>query len=472
MSEVVEKVEKTSEPKIEVTVEECDIVTKCFSEDRMRFLNKMPFYGILLLDLDPVASGLEIPTAAVNYRNLYLHALSNERRPKNPDDESIPTGYNYANLSEVGRQTILAHEILHLVFDHLSIPTGFNRDIANIAMDSVINRILSRDSSFNLAELPEGCVSPIRHSNSDDYSGFTIGPGVKKKAFVIADFDKKDWIPIYWDIYKQLEKENGAGSREKTAEAINKAAKEIAGSNPMQGDVKDGVDPDGNNPDFEQQKARFKQKVTNAVEQAKRQGNLPAEFERLIEDLDEGKVHWTQYLRNLIKPEIARDDFSNKYNSRRAHLFPGDNRRPPVFPKVESEALGDVFLALDTSGSMSEKDIREGLSEFASLRQVVPFNLHFVSCDARAYEVTSYSKDEEPRWTDMPISGGGGTDFRPVFQLIEKYKEEKGIKLSLLVYFTDSYGTFPDKAPNYPVIWVLNIKDAKVPWGTPVFTCD
>ena len=143
-----------------------------------------------------------------------------------------------------------------------------------------------------------------------------------------------------------------------------------------------------------------------------------------------------------------------------------------MFPKVESEAIGEVFLALDTSGSMSEKDIRDGLSEFASLRQTTPFKLHFVSCDAAAYEVTTYDRHEEPDWLAMPIHGGGGTDFRPVFTLIEDYRKEKGVRPALLVYFTDTMGSFPEEEPNYPVIWVCNYQNGHVPWGQLVSTVD
>jgi predicted metal-dependent peptidase len=457
--------QKKEKPKVLVpTDEEMQKVEELFIVDRMKFVSDMQFYGVLLMELTAMGTA-EVPVGAVNYRNLYLHAISKERSAENKEE-----GFPYWELSSVGRRTLLAHEICHLVFEHLSIPRDFDQYIANIAQDAVINRILNEDSFFDLNELPEGSVKPIKDYNSVA-TGFTIGKGENQKTFNIPDFNTKDWIPIYWDIYKQLEKEAGGKGRENLAEAIGELAEKLAGSNPMSGDVK-GQEDGGTSPEFEQEKARFRQKVVAVYEACKSQGTLPGEFKRYVDELEDGKVHWTTYLRNLLKTEISRDDFSHKNNSRRAHISFGGKRRPPVFPKVESEALGDVFLALDTSGSMSQKDISEGLSEFASLRQTTPFNLYFVSCDAQAYDVTVYERFEEPDWSKMPIAGGGGTDFNPVFDLVEKYRKEKGVRPALLVYFTDTMGSFPPQEPDYPVIWVCNYQSGRVPWGTLVSTVD
>jgi predicted metal-dependent peptidase len=58
------------------------------------------------------------------------------------------------------------------------------------------------------------------------------------------------------------------------------------------------------------------------------------------------------------------------------------------------------------------------------------------------------------------ISGGGGTDFRPVFDWLEQER----ISPDLLVYFTDAEGRFPQCEPPYPVIWLVKGK-APVPFG-------
>ena len=59
----------------------------------------------------------------------------------------------------------------------------------------------------------------------------------------------------------------------------------------------------------------------------------------------------------------------------------------------------------------------------------------------------------------IQIHGGGGTDFRPVFEEIKK----RGVQPQFLVYLTDGYGTYPDIAPDYPVLWLST--GSKPPWG-------
>jgi len=53
--------------------------------------------------------------------------------------------------------------------------------------------------------------------------------------------------------------------------------------------------------------------------------------------------------------------------------------------------------------------------------------------------------------------GGGGTDFRPIFQ----YLEDEGIVADAVIVLTDCCGRFPDEEPPYPVLWasIIDPKD-------------
>ena len=66
--------------------------------------------------------------------------------------------------------------------------------------------------------------------------------------------------------------------------------------------------------------------------------------------------------------------------------------------------------------------------------------------------------------TALDYGGGGGTDFRPIFNRIG----EKRLPISCLVFMTDTNGTFPEEAPRYPVLWVVKGHGEKVPFGTVV----
>ena len=60
----------------------------------------------------------------------------------------------------------------------------------------------------------------------------------------------------------------------------------------------------------------------------------------------------------------------------------------------------------------------------------------------------------------MVSKGGGGTDFRPPFE----YVEREGITPACLIYLTDGYGPFPQNPPPYPVLWAMTT-DVVPPWG-------
>lgn len=313
------------------TSAEVDEIIRLFQITRMKMIEDMPFYGVLLLEVMPVVCGPELPTAAINYKNFFLNGCT--------DKKKFPDCMPFTDLTPVGRKTVMAHEIMHLIFQHLSIWDGLNTDIANIAMDSVINRIISKNPDFDLKALPAGCVLPL-----DQGRGFSIGTGANRKEFVIPDFESKDWFPIYQEMMSQLEKQSG-GDRAKLkalCDALGKA-------NPMGGDVQgagEGFDP--NDPNNQQDIFNFNSKVIEVAEQAKQQGKLPAEIERWVDELQKGKISWTKYLRTLIRTTVTKNDFSYKPNSRRAHC--GKNGRPGFFPRVYSESIGEVYLALDTSG--------------------------------------------------------------------------------------------------------------------------
>ena len=85
-------------------------------------------------------------------------------------------------------------------------------------------------------------------------------------------------------------------------------------------------------------------------------------------------------------------------------------------------------------------------------------NLHIIQCDAVIQEHVKITNQKEfdNYLSTMQIKGLGGTDFRPVFELTDKLICEKEFtNLKGLIYFTDGYGTFPNKKPNYETAFVF-----------------
>jgi predicted metal-dependent peptidase len=180
------------------------------------------------------------------------------------------------------------------------------------------------------------------------------------------------------------------------------------------------------------------------------QGKLPAGLERLIGDLLRPTLPLDQVLMQFLTED--KQDYSMLPPDRR--FAAEDLFLPDLFSE---ETLKDMVVCMDTSGSMGEEELRRDLSEIAGLMRHFPeIEGHLFVGDAAVQHVGDLSRLP----AKSELKGGGGTDFRPFF------KEVVDRKLSpvCMVFFTDGYGSYPEKAPGYPVIWVLS-SEYEVPWG-------
>lgn len=416
------------------TEEETARLRDVFDLDKANLVWENPWFGLILMDLKMVPAPPEIPIAAVSYSHLYLQAVSQERL-----DKAGAGGRCYWSLEPVLRRTILAHEILHPALDHLSYPHGINPRVANIAQDCVINRILARDPRFDFKDLE------VVSSKKD----VLVALG---RDIPVPGIDDMDWYEIYLALMDNLELDRLTREQaDELCSALNGALGGDASPQSGNGRVEES-------PESQRERRKFLNKVVAVTQAEKDRGSVPAEAQRMCHKLVTPQVEWTSYLYQLVRTRVDRNDFSMKPCSRKAHIA--------YLPTMQSLEPSDVWLAIDTSGSMSEGDVSQGLSEFASLRQAIPFRLHLVDCDAKVHAEQVYEAHEEPDWTSVPIKGGGGTDFEPIFEAVAASREQgTSEKPSVLVVFTDTMGSFPDEAPDYPVIWVTNYEGASVPFG-------
>ena len=129
----------------------------------------------------------------------------------------------------------------------------------------------------------------------------------------------------------------------------------------------------------------------------------------------------------------------------------------------ENNAIREFIIALDTSGSCQGDLIREFVARTYEILQSTEgfgdkINLHIIQCDARVQsdiKITSLKEMEEFK-ENFEIRGFGGTDFRPVFNHVDRMIEEGEFEnLRGLIYFTDGMGTFPKKMPKYETAFVF-----------------
>lgn len=202
---------------------------------------------------------------------------------------------------------------------------------------------------------------------------------------------------------------------------------------------------------------QWKIAVAQAAYVAKQQGKLPADMERLIEEMMEPIIPWREILRRFLT-EKANDDFSWRKGNRR-FLSSG-----LYLPSRESEATGDIAVVVDTSGSIGAKELNEFGSEIQGIiEEVRPRKTIVIYCDARVNKVVEFGPHDA---VVLEAVGGGGTDFRPPFE----YLRDKGIEPKALVYLTDGYGSFPKESEvDFPTLWAINNDSVKSPIGETIF---
>ena len=204
-----------------------------------------------------------------------------------------------------------------------------------------------------------------------------------------------------------------------------------------------------------------------------------AEVEGFVRD-DEGR---TTALMHILRIRNRRRydyrSFLRKFMTRRTTVRESQTEFDPIYytyglsrygnlPLIDSleqsdTAMVDEFvIAVDTSGSTMRGPVVRFLEEaFDVLRQTGvgrDSNLHVIQCDdqVRSDDVVRSEGDLRRLVKGFELKGGGNTDFRPVFDYVDRLIEEGGFRnLKGLMYFTDGQGTYPTRRPAYDVAFVF-----------------
>ncbi len=204
--------------------------------------------------------------------------------------------------------------------------------------------------------------------------------------------------------------------------------------------------------ELERLATQWRQRLAAAAQQALQAGKLSPELARVVDFFLQPRLPWRSLLAQHLSA-TARNDYSyTRPSSRR-----GD---PAVFPGLRGEQI-DLVVAVDTSGSIRDAEIGEFFAEIDALKGQIRARIALLCCDA---EIGAGYPRYFEAWDDfsleVEVSGGGGTDFRPVFDWIERQDMRPGA----LVYFTDAEGRFPDHEPPYPTVWLVK-GGQSVPFG-------
>lgn len=354
---------------------------------RAQLLMDQPFFGTLAIRLKLVADP-EVKTAATDgSRLMYAPDFINK-------------------LDPIKLRGLIAHEVMHCVFNHMTRRQERDPKIWNSACDFAINSHLV-DSGF---VLPDGALL------SNDYKDMT--------AEAIYNAIKDDAPkPCAWGMVV----DHGAGTVASGSSAAVESDWQIA--------------------------------VTQAAEVARQRGKLPSNIELFIADIVSPKVDWRSVLWPFLTSIVQNDYTWTRPN--RAYISEDE-----YLPSMRNEAAGKFAVAIDTSASITNDEIKQFIGEIAAIhRELEPEQVVVVQCDCIVQDVVKVNREDSLEVLDITTKGRGGTAFEPVFDFINDNHPD----VEAVVYLTDLESSEFGPEPMYPVLWVSTNTRQGAPFGDVVY---
>ncbi len=203
---------------------------------------------------------------------------------------------------------------------------------------------------------------------------------------------------------------------------------------------------------------------------SKKWGNLTGGLHQGLNQLNREKYNYANFLKRFSvlgeAMQVNDDEFDLIFYTYGLKLYENMPLIEPLEYK-EVKRIKEFVIAIDTSGSVAGKTVQAFIQKtYNILKQTESFfskvNIHIVQCDAEIQQDTKITNAEEFEQfiITMQLRGFGGTDFRPVFTYVDKLIENKEFEnLKGLIYFTDGFGVYPTKKPNYDTAFVFLDED-------------
>lgn len=351
----------------------------------------------LILD-NPFYGALALRMQLIEDNNVFLMSTNGTTIRYNPE------ALEKRSLEDV--QFIMAHAIVHCMLAHHLRRNGRDPVKWNIATDFAVNSLLKGGGM----KLPGDA---LYHENLVDFSADHI----------------YDLLP---DMPQSLEEMQQASSNAGEVDDSDNA------SDPAEAD---------------REESDWQVATLQAANAAKMMGKLPANMDRYISDLMDSKVDWRDILRTFVK-STCKEDYTWQRPNRR---FIGQSM---YLPSLYGETIGELVVAIDTSGSVTQEEMNQFASEVTAIMEdVSPTKVTVVYCDTRVAHTEVFTKDDLP--LAMKPHGGGDTDFRPPFEWVE----QQDITPVCFIYLTDMHcHRFPEE-PDYPTLWISTSHIDSAPFG-------
>lgn len=325
---------------------------------------------------------------------------------------------------------LVGHEVLHVVYDHMGRRGNRDPEIWNVADDYAVNADLKRHKVGEFIKT----VPCLYEQKYDGKAAEEIYDDLMKNVQKISIEDLVDQM-----IDDHMDNE-GEGEGDQEGEGNKKSKR-----------------PSMSPEERERVRQEVKQAIINAASSAEA-GSLPLGVERLIKQHTNPVMPWRELIQTNLTSAI-RTDYSWMRPSRRGwHM---DAIMPGMNPGEEI----DVVVAIDMSGSISNKQAQQFLGEVGGMMNSFDgYKVHVFCFDTETYNPKDFSSENMDLIEEYEPMGGGGTDFDCIF----KYLKDNAIDPKRLIVFTDGYpfGSWGD-ADYCDTTWIIHgDKNPNPPFGT------
>lgn len=362
------------------------------------------------------------------------------------------------------------HMVLHCIYRHMFINPDINRPLWDLACDMAVENIITELGLPSVAaergrkqrKVLDQLTMQLKLLTAEKIYHHYIETGLSSgQAVILREQFCADDHEIWYMTREAVKKVYGIGFTDRNGSSDNGYGR----GQTYQGNVMDGTSG------IAQMWKDISERIQQDLETfSRKQGAQAANLVQNLREVNREKYDYTAFLRKFaVRGEAMKinpDEFDYIFYTYGLQLY----RKMPLIEPLEYreiKRIREFVIAIDTSGSVQGDLVQEFVKKtYNVLKSTESFftriNLHIIQCDAEIQEDVKITSQEEfdKYLKNMRLRGMGGTDFRPVFRRVdEMVKNHEFNNLKGLIYFTDGYGTFPERRPDYNAAFVF-IDDA------------
>lgn len=332
-----------------------------------------------------------------------------------------------SKLTDRELNALVLHENLHIALKHLyRFDKEFraNAQLTNASADYVVNDVIVNISDKNLCQLPEG--------------------GLYDEMF-------HNWsVRQVYEYLSKMQKQQQQNSTGANHPSQGKGTSiKLSDGTEISLDTLDQHDFENAKQLTPEQSKELSTKIDRALREGGiLAGRLGAKIPRTIEELLEPKIDWKEVLKEFITSATrGNDEYTwRKFNKR---LVANDY----YLPSMENDTIGEIVVAIDTSGSIGSVELTEFASELSSICQVcTPNKVRVLWWDTEVHGEQIFEDNYSNIAGLLKPQGGGGTYVSSVSEYINKNK----INTDAVLVFTDGYVESDIKwSISSPTLWLI-----------------